>query len=133
VVNSDAYSIIKALMEKELLVIQHQGLVEWLDRLQSNGEISEEEINDLLRRAEQLEIYDLPRSEFISIEALPILEGVQDHSLLHKFLVQMQIAPEASCRDSRISTGILRYFINSYLGYWVVNSTILGLGLSVTV
>src|SRR5688572_8440762 len=98
-------------MEKELLVIQHRGLVEWLDRLRSKGEISEEEIDDLLRRAEQLEIYDLPGSEFISIEAVPILDGVQDHAPLHKFPVQMQIAPETYCRDSGNSTGILRNFL----------------------
>ena len=93
---SDAYFILKALIEKELLVIQHQGLVEWLDRLQSKGEISEEEIDDLLRRAEQLEIYDLPRSEFISIEAVPILDDVQDHDLLHRFLAQMQTGSKAT-------------------------------------
>jgi len=45
----DTYSIIKALMEKDLLVIQHQELVEWLFRLQLKGEITEEEIQDLLQ------------------------------------------------------------------------------------
>ena len=45
----DTYSIIKALMEKDLLVIQHQELVEWLYRLQLKGEITEEEIQDLLQ------------------------------------------------------------------------------------
>jgi hypothetical protein len=63
VANSEAYSIINALMEKSLLVIQHQELVEWLDRLQSKGQITEEEIKDLLQLADELKIYDLPISE----------------------------------------------------------------------
>ena len=68
---SEAYSIIKALIEKDLIVIQHQELVEWLDRLQIKGDITEEEITDLLQRADQLHIYDVPRCEFVSIEKLP--------------------------------------------------------------
>ena len=125
-VNSEAYSIIKALIEKDLLVIEHQGLVEWLDRLQSKGEIREEEIEDLLQLAYQLQIYDVPRSEVVSIEELPFLEWLQEH----KFL--LQIAPEASSCGSRYSTGLLRNFLDSYLG-WSVNSTILGIWLWVTV
>jgi hypothetical protein len=120
-INSYAYSIIKALIEKNLLVIQHQGLVEWLDRLQSKGEIREEEIKDLLQLANQLQIYDVPGSEFVSIEKL------QEHNFL------VQIAPWAFRWDSGDSTGPLRNFIDSYLGYWSVNSTILGIGLWVTV
>jgi hypothetical protein len=84
VVNSHAYSIIKSLIEKNLLVIQHQGLAEWLDRLQSKGEIWEEEIEDLLQLADQLQIYDVPRSDLVRIEELPFLEWVQKH----KFLIE---------------------------------------------
>jgi hypothetical protein len=84
VVNSHAYSIIKSLIEKNLLVIQNQGLAEWLDRLQSKGEIWEEEIEDLLQLADQLQIYDVPRSDFVRIEELPFLKWVQKH----KFLIE---------------------------------------------
>ena len=83
-VNSHSYSIIKSLIEKNLLVIQHQGLAEWLDRLQSKGEIWEEEIEDLLQLADQLQIYDVPRSDFVRIEELPFLKWVQKH----KFLIE---------------------------------------------
>ena len=65
-----------------MLVIQHQGLVEWLDRLRSKGEIRKEEIEDLLQLADQLQIYDVPRSEFVRIEELPFLEWVQKHKFL---------------------------------------------------
>ena len=61
--NSEAYSIIKALMEKGLLVIQHQEFIEWLYRLRSREDITEAEIKDLLRRADQLEIYELCTSK----------------------------------------------------------------------
>ncbi|HZM20360.1 MAG TPA: hypothetical protein VFC02_01385 [Anaerolineales bacterium] len=117
--NSAAYSIIKALIENDLLVIEHQGFVEWLDRLQTKGEIQEEELEDLLRLANQLQIYGVPRSEFVSIEELPFLEWVQEHNFL------LQTPPDF--------TGRLRNFIDSYLGPWALNSTILGIGLSVTV
>ena len=50
-------------MEENLLVIRHQELVGWLDRLQSTRQITEEEIRDLLQLAYQLEIYDLLMSE----------------------------------------------------------------------
>jgi hypothetical protein len=63
VANSEAYSIIKALMGKRLLVIQHQEFIEWLYRLRSKEQITEEEIKDLLQLAHELEIYDLSRSE----------------------------------------------------------------------
>ena len=56
--NSDAYSIIKALMEKDLLVIRHKELVEWFDRLQAKGQITEQESKDLLHLADQLKIFD---------------------------------------------------------------------------
>ena len=61
--NSEAYSIIKALMEKGLLVIQHQEFIEWLYRLRSREDITEAEIKDLLRCADQLEIYELYTSK----------------------------------------------------------------------
>jgi hypothetical protein len=63
VANSEAYSIIKALMEKGLLVIQHREFIEWLYRLRSREDITEAEIKDLLRRADQLEIYELYTSK----------------------------------------------------------------------
>jgi hypothetical protein len=61
--NSDAYSIIKALMKKKLFDFQHQEFIEWLYRLQSKGQITEEEIKDLLQLAYQLKIFDLLISE----------------------------------------------------------------------
>ena len=83
---ADSYSIIKALIEKNLLVVQRQELVEWLERLQSKGEIQEEEIDNLMPLADQLQIYDEPRSEFFSIEELPFVEWLQEHeSRLFKF------------------------------------------------
>ena len=57
--NSDAYSIIKALMEKSLLIIRHKELGEWLDRLQAKWQITEEESKELLQLADQLKIFDL--------------------------------------------------------------------------
>ena len=56
--NSDAYLIIKALMEKSLLVIRRNELVEWLDRLQTRGNMTKEERNDLLQLADRLKIFD---------------------------------------------------------------------------
>ena len=61
--NTDAYSIIKALMEKDLLAIVYPEFIEWLYRLQSTGQITEEEIQDLLQLAYQLKIYYLLKSE----------------------------------------------------------------------
>ena len=61
--NSDAYSIIKALMEKSLLVIRPKEFVEWLDRLQVKGQITEEERKDLLQLADQLNIFELLKHE----------------------------------------------------------------------
>lgn len=61
--NSDAYSIIKALMEKRLLVIRRKELVEWLDRLQVKGQITEEETRDLLQLADRLKIFDFLKYE----------------------------------------------------------------------
>ena len=55
---SDAYSILKALIEKDLLVIRQKELVEWLDRLQAKGQITEDESRDLLQLADQLKIFD---------------------------------------------------------------------------
>ena len=61
--NSEAYSIMKALMEKNLLVIRNQELVEWLYRLYSTRQITKEEVQDLLELAHQLNICDLPINE----------------------------------------------------------------------
>ena len=80
--NSPAYCIIKSLIEKDLLVIQHQELAEWLDRLQSRGEIWQAEVEALLQLADELQIYDVPGSELVRIEELPFLEWVQRHKFL---------------------------------------------------
>ena len=61
--NSEAYSIIKALLEKNLVVIQHKEFIEWLYRLRSREDITEAEISDLLQLAYELQIYDLPLSK----------------------------------------------------------------------
>jgi hypothetical protein len=61
--NSDAYSIIKALIEKRLIVIRRKELVEWLDRLQAMGQITEEESKDLLQLADQHKIFDFIKYE----------------------------------------------------------------------
>jgi hypothetical protein len=61
--DSDAYSIIKALMEKSLLLIRHEELVEWLDRLQARGQITEDESKDLLQLAHRLKIFDFRKYE----------------------------------------------------------------------
>lgn len=61
--NSDAYSIIKALIEKSLLVIRPKEFVEWLDRLQVKGQITAEERKDLLQLADQLNIFELLKNE----------------------------------------------------------------------
>ena len=45
-------------MEKDLLVIRHKELVEWFDRLQAKGQITEQESKDLLHLADQLKIFD---------------------------------------------------------------------------
>ena len=61
--NSDAYSIIKALMEKSLLIIRQEELIGWLSRLEARGQITEEESRDLLQLADQLRIFDLHKDE----------------------------------------------------------------------
>jgi hypothetical protein len=60
---SDVYLLIKALMEKSLLVIRRKELVEWLDRLQARGQIAEEESKDLLQLADRLKIFNLLKYE----------------------------------------------------------------------
>ena len=61
--NSDAYSIIKALIEKSLLMIRPGELVEWLDRLQAKRQITEQERKTLLQLADQLNIFELRKFE----------------------------------------------------------------------
>jgi hypothetical protein len=56
--HSDAYSIIKALIEQRLLIIRRQELVAWLGRLEAGAQITEEESKDLLRFADALRIFD---------------------------------------------------------------------------
>lgn len=50
-------------MEKSLLVIRRNELVEWLARLQVKGQITEEESQDLLQLADQLKIFDFLKYE----------------------------------------------------------------------
>ena len=61
--NSDAYSIIKELIERRLLVIQRTELVGWLDRLQENGQITEEESKELLQLAHRHKVFDFIKYE----------------------------------------------------------------------
>ena len=56
--HSDAYSIIKSLIEQGLLIIRRQELVGWLERLQLRGQIVQEEGKDLLRLADERRIFD---------------------------------------------------------------------------
>ena len=56
--HSDAYSIIKSLIEQRLLIIRRQELVAWLERLEAGAQITEDESKDLLRIADTLRIFD---------------------------------------------------------------------------
>ena len=51
-------------MQKRLLAIQPEQLVAWLDNLENTGQITGQENKDLLKLAEQLDIYNLPLTEY---------------------------------------------------------------------
>ena len=62
--SSDSYLIVKGLIEKRLLAIKPVQLVAWLDNLENTGQINEQENKDLLTLAEQVDIYNLPFTEY---------------------------------------------------------------------
>jgi hypothetical protein len=51
-------------MHKRLLAIQPEQLVAWLDNLENTGQISGQENKELLKLAEQLDIYNVPLTEY---------------------------------------------------------------------
>lgn len=61
---SDSYPILEQLIQKRLLVLKPAQLVAWLDNLENTGQITEQENKDLLTLAEQLDIYNLPFTEY---------------------------------------------------------------------
>ena len=61
---SDSYLILEQLIQKRLLVIKPAGLITWLNNLESTGQITEQESKELLTLAEQLNIYNLPLTEY---------------------------------------------------------------------
>ena len=61
---SDSYLILQELIQKRLLVIQPAQLVTWLDNLETTGQITEQENKDLLTLAEQLDVYNVPLTEY---------------------------------------------------------------------
>jgi hypothetical protein len=60
---SDSYLILEQLIQNRLLCIKPAELITWLNNLESKGQISEQESQDLLTLAEQLNIYSLPFTE----------------------------------------------------------------------
>jgi hypothetical protein len=62
--NSDSYLILEQLIQKRLLVIKPAELITWLNNLERTGQITEQENKDLLTLAEQLNIYNLPLTEY---------------------------------------------------------------------
>lgn len=61
---SDSYLILEELIQKRLLVIKPAELITWLNNLESTGQITAQESKDLLTLAEQLNIYNLPLTEY---------------------------------------------------------------------
>jgi hypothetical protein len=61
---SDSYLILEGLIQNRLLAIKPAQLVAWLDNLENTGQITKQENKDLLTLAEQLDIYNLPFSEY---------------------------------------------------------------------
>ena len=61
---SDSYLILEQLIQKRLLVIKPAELITWLNNLENTGQITEQESKDLLTLAEQLNIYNLPLTEY---------------------------------------------------------------------
>ena len=62
--SSESYLILEQLIQKRLLVIKPAGLITWLNNLESTGQITEQEGKDLLTLAEQLNVYNLPFTEY---------------------------------------------------------------------
>lgn len=60
---SEAYLVLKLLIQHRLLVIRYVELLKLLDTLERQGRISIEECNELLTIGEHLRTYDLPISE----------------------------------------------------------------------
>ena len=61
---SDSYRILEELIQKRLLAIKPDQLVAWLDNLENTGQITGQENRDLLALAEQLDIYNVPLTEY---------------------------------------------------------------------
>ena len=61
---SDSYLILKELIEKRLLAIKPDQLIAWLENLEKTGQITEQENKGLLTLAEQLDIYNVPLTEY---------------------------------------------------------------------
>ena len=61
---SDSYRILEELIQKRLLAIKPDQLVAWLDNLENTGQITGQENGDLLALAEQLDIYNVPLTEY---------------------------------------------------------------------
>lgn len=61
--HSEAYLLLKLLIEKHLLVIRYVDLLNLLNTLESQKRITIEECNDLLSLGDHLQNYDLPISE----------------------------------------------------------------------
>ena len=60
---SDAYLLLKLLIERRLLVIRYVDLLNLLNTLESQGRITMEECDVLLNIAEHLKAYDLVITE----------------------------------------------------------------------
>ena len=61
--HSEAYLLLKLLIEQRLLIIRYVDLLNLLNTLESQGRISVEECNELLSNADHLQNYDLTITE----------------------------------------------------------------------
>jgi hypothetical protein len=61
--HSDAYLLLKLLLERRLLVMKYVDLLGLLNTLEGQGRIKIEECNDLLNVGEHLKRYDLTLTE----------------------------------------------------------------------
>jgi hypothetical protein len=61
--HSEAYIILRLMIQHRLLVIRYVELLKLLDTLERQGRISIEECNEVLTLGEHLKTYDLPISE----------------------------------------------------------------------
>ena len=85
---SDSYLILEQLIQKRLLVIKPAVLIIWLHNLESTSQITAQESKDLLTLAEQLNIYNVPLTEYSFLllrtdlylhpSLLPMLDDDQD-------------------------------------------------------